>query len=42
MSMIMHGEQKRIWEDMAMSCFKVLFWHSPGVSDRNNQKPQSG
>jgi hypothetical protein len=37
-----NDELERIWKSAVTAYFKVLSWHSPGGTEKNNNKSQSG
>jgi hypothetical protein len=38
----MNNELKRIWKEVIMASFEVLFQHLPGGTEKNHKKLQSG
>jgi hypothetical protein len=40
--MTVNNELERMWKEVGMTEFKVLFWHLPGQTEKNHEKHQSG
>jgi hypothetical protein len=36
----MNTELEGMWREVVVAYFNILSWHSPGATDRNNEKSQ--